>query len=379
MRPISRRRFLGYAAGVAALAAFPRRAFSGILAPSGSEWLAGDLHVHTTYSHDVCATPPTPENCHPDARGEYSPAFTWGWTPAEQIAIAESRSLDFVALTDHNDVNWLHDGTFASYTGPLVLIPGYEHSLSMGHAGCLGVDRIFPIDTSTDPGAIALRDAVRQAGGLFILNHPFYGSGWRYGLSVRPDSIEVWNIGWPYRKPLFPIGSTSENYKSLPYWEQFLATGKMPATGGSDNHWRSTTAVQGVGQPTTWVYAAQRAYPAILQAIRAGRTTISAEPPALGGAQLFLTVEKDSSEWIVGDTVPATSATVLVKARATNAPGHVLQLFIDGRGQPPVPVAGGDFVHGVPLDASAHNRVRAELYLDEGFWMSALTSPIYFG
>lgn len=372
MRPISRRRFLGYAAGVAALAAFPRRAFSGILAPSGGVWLAGDLHAHTVYSHDVWA--PTGDD--PDQDLE---PWTFGWTPAEQIAIAESRNLDFLALTDHNDVRALTDPGYRS--DRLVLVPGYEHSLSKGHAGCLGVSQRFTIDTSTDAGATALRDAVRQEGGIFILNHPFYSSGWRYGPAVRPDSVEVWNIGWPYRKPLFPVGSTSENYKSLPYWEQtFLATGRMPATGGSDNHWRSTTAVQGVGQPTTFVFAAKRSWPAVLEGILAGRTGISAQPPSLGGARLELTAASGSSRWMVGDTVPLGAGAVLVRARATNAPGHRLRLVADGRALDPVPVTGPDFVHEATL--SPQNRVRAELYLDDadnGYWMAALTSPIYFG
>lgn len=378
MRPISRRRFLGCAAGVAALAAFPRRAFSGILAPSGGEWLAGDLHAHTIYSHDVCGTPPTAPNCDSDGNGRPSPGYTWGWTPAEQIAIAESRNLDFLALTDHNDIRSIGDPDWRSER--VVLIPGYEHSLSEGHAGCLGVDRTFrEIDTSTDQGALALRDAVRAAGGIFILNHPFYGDGWGYSPAVRPDSIEVWNIGWPYRKPLFPGVDTSNNHESLGYWEwAFLATGKLPATGGSDNHWRSTVAVQGVGQPTTWVYA-ERTWGAVLDAIRAGRTTVSAEPPALGGARLFLTVEGGSTEFMVGETVPKTTGRVAVKARAVNAPGHLLQLFVDGIPQDPVPVAGPDFVHAASLDAAEHNRVRAELYLEERYWMSALTSPVYFG
>lgn len=376
--PLTRREFLG---GAVALGAgwtlLPR--FARAAGPTGGgEWLAGDLHCHTVYSHDVWGGPGD-ENTEP-----LPDAYTFGWTAAEQIRNAELRSLDFLAVTDHDDVRWIDDGTFAGYRGPVLLIPGYEHSLRYGHAGCLGVTRRFDKpaepDTPDDSFAGTLRDAVHAEGGTFILNHPFYGSGWRYTPAVRPDSIEVWNIGWAYRKPLFPGVSTSENYKSLPWWEnEFLTFGPMPATGGSDNHWRSTVAVQGVGQPTTWVYAAERTWPAVLEAIRAGRTTVSSEPPGMAGPRLFLTARSGSDEWIVGDTVPATASAPTIAACVQNAPGHHMRLVVDGVAQTPVPVTGIDFEHSSTLRPS--NRVRAEVYLDsanDGYWMGALTSPIYF-
>ena len=367
---ISRRRFLqGAVALGASWTILPR--LSAAEEAAGGEWLAGDLHCHTVYSHDVWF--PGDENTGLDE------AYTLGWHPNEQILIAESRDLDFLAITDHNDVQALTDAGYVS--DHLTLIPGYEHSLSEGHAGCLGVSQVFEgFDTHTDAGALALRDAVHEAGGLFILNHPFYGDGWGYSNVVRPDSIEVWNIGWPYRKPLFQGVSTSENYKSLPYWEkEFLVTGPMPATGGSDNHWRSTTAIAGVGQPTTWVFAADRSPATILDAIRAGRTTISAEPPAYLGPRLFLEAVSGSTTWMVGDTVPSGAGTVTVTARAVNAPAHLLRFVVDGVGTEPRRVLGLDTTHAIEVGASAVKRVRAELYLEPGYWMGALTSPIYFG
>ena len=49
---------------------------------------------------------------------------------------------------------------------------------------------------------------------------------------------------------------------------------------------RILTGIAGVGQPTTWVHAADASVSAILDGIRAGRTTVSAQPPAMGGARL---------------------------------------------------------------------------------------------
>jgi hypothetical protein len=153
----------------------------------------------------------------------------------------------------------------------------------------------------------------------------------------------------------------------------------MPATGGSDNHYRATTAVQGVGQPTTWVFAADRTQGAILDGIRAGRTSVSAEPPAMGGARIELTAHKGSTSWMVGDVVPASAGVVHVRARVTNAPLHNLVFTVDGAARPAVRITSLDQTVVIKVPAASVNRVRAEAVLVPGYWMGALTSPIYFG
>jgi hypothetical protein len=373
-KQIGRRDFIRGAVAIGAGVAFmPRLARAGD-GTSGGIWLGGDLHCHTTFSHDVWGGPDD-DNTGPED------AYTFGWTPGEQILNAQVRGLDFLAITDHNDVRALTDAAFAA--APITMVPGYEHSLSKGHAGCLGITEKFSMNTSTDAGANALAAAVRERNGLFILNHPFYGDGWGYTPAVRPDSIEVWNIGWPYRHvapDVPPAPSVSDNYKSLPYWEQeFLANGKMPATGGSDNHYRGTAGEQGVGQPTTWVYAANNSWRAILDGIKAGRTTVSAEPALLGGARTFLTATSGLSAWMIGDTVPASAGEVTVTLQVQNAPGHTARLIVDGIERLRTTVTLPDEAISIKVDAASANRVRAEVLLDEGYWMTAITSPIYFG
>jgi hypothetical protein len=381
---ISRRDFLRSTAVLGAGVALLPRVAHTIDAAGEGTWLVGDLHCHTVFSHDVWGGPN-------DDNTGLDEAYTLGWTPGEQIAIAELRGLDFLAITDHNDVRALFDDGYGSTK--TTLIRGYEHSLSKGHAGCLGLDltqtefdRLFDIDTSTDAGALALRDEVHRLGGIFILNHPFYSSGWRYSPTVVPDAIEVWNIGWVYRHiapelvdNVPPEPSVSDNYKSLPYWEEeFLSKGRMPATGGSDNLYRATTAAQGVGQPATWVYARDRSPEAILDGIRAGRTFVAAEPPLLGGITVDLTARNGSTSWMVGDTVPASAGAVAVSARVTNAPAHRIVFVVDGVRSDPQLILSLDQTFEITLDTAAHNRVRVEVFLDQGYWMGALTSPIYF-
>src|SRR5436309_8864983 len=104
-RPIRRRDFLKGAAVLgASLALVPRRSRA---AGAPGEWLAGDLHCHTIYSHDVWSGPG-------DDNTGLDEAYTYGWTAAEQIAIAESRKLDFLAITDHDDVRALSDPGYRS-------------------------------------------------------------------------------------------------------------------------------------------------------------------------------------------------------------------------------------------------------------------------
>jgi hypothetical protein len=374
--PISRRDFIRNAAILGASVALLPKIGSASEGAADGSWLVGDLHCHTVYSHDVWGGPGD-DNTGPED------AYTLGWKPGEQIAIAELRGLDFLAITDHNDVRALTDPGYTS--SKLTLLRGYEHSLSHGHAGCLipGITDVFHLDTSTDAGALALRDAVHAAQGLFILNHPFYDNGWGYTPAVRPDSIEVWNISWPYRHVAPNVPSTpavSDNYKSLPYWEEsFLSTGKMPATGGSDNHYRATTAVQGVGQPTTWVFAKDRTPESILDGIRAGRTGVSAEPPSMGGPHIELTAHSGSTTWMVGDTVPASAGQVTVVARVINAPAHVARFVLNGSNLAAQRILSLDQTVEMTVDAASVNRIRAEAFLNEGFWMGALTSPVYFG
>jgi len=112
---------------------------------------------------------------------------------------------------------------------------------------------------------------------------------WSYAFDVRPDTVEVWN-------PSVARSDLSESF-----WECWLERGqKVGATGGSDSHWLSLQAVAGPGQPTTWVHARKATLAGVLEGLRAGRTSVSAQPPELGGVQLMLEAPR---EGIVGDTV----------------------------------------------------------------------------
>lgn len=305
------------------------------------EWLAGDFHAHTVYSHDSYGGPDDP-GTGPD---EF---YTFGWTPGQQGAIAESRDLDFIAITDHDNVDGYLNregaatgvGLYESGWGrqdqlpggdPLIWVPDYEANVSdAGHAQMHGATHAYPKQSFPEMAA-----AIRADDGAFQINHPsdmkWHDDAGNYEYpGIAPDALEIWNIGvWLYEPPA--EATNDHEFTPRMYDEEFLDPGfHVAATGGSDNHWRSTTAVQGVGQPTTWVCAASRDARGIIDGVLANHTTISHQPPQYMGAVAYLDADKDgdgSFESMLGDTVPPGST---IQARVDGAEGATLRLITNG-------------------------------------------------
>lgn len=308
-------------------------------------WVAGDLHAHSTYSHDSWGGPG-------DDNTGLDEAYTLGHSVDSQFLIASGRDLDFLAVTDHNDIRSQSDPGWNTHG--VVGIPAYENSLR-GHAQMLGARRLYDNGDESAAAVQALADSLVADGGVFQTNHPASEAldpdhlDWAYGYAVVPDTVEVWNIS-PLWQPPLPSGNSID--LAVAYWEGWLDRGaRVAATGGSDNHWVSTTAVQGVGQPTTWVFVEELTAAGVLDGLRRGRTVVSHQPPAHAGPRVHLEADRHGDgtyEAIVGDEVPPKSA---FRVRVEGAAGSLLRVFVDGGGLLlEVPVASPAFVHefGVP-------------------------------
>ncbi|MEO3780557.1 CehA/McbA family metallohydrolase [Micromonospora sp. B11E3] len=215
----------------------PRRALPQV---DGRRWLAGDLHAHTVHSDGT-------------------------QTVDELAALAVSRGLDFLAVTDHNTVShhpWL---PASARRYGITLVPGQEVTTDRGHANVFGpvgwIDFRQPAESWLG--------AAERAGGLLSINHPLAADcAWRQPVTTRARLVEVWHSGWWDRTWGAPLA-----------WAQAWRPDVVPV-GGSDFH--SPGADAPPGTPTTWVLVdgdpADEA--AVRDALAAGRTAVSAGPDA---------------------------------------------------------------------------------------------------
>jgi len=205
-----------------------------LLASGGRHWLAGDLHTHTVHSDGAM-------------------------TVSELARFAAGRGMDFIAVTDHNTISHLAELPAAASAHGIVLLPGQEVTTDTGHASALG--DVGWIDFREPPDAWL--EATEQAGGLLSINHPIGGHvSWATPMKRRPPLIEVWHWSWLDTHWTTPLG----------WWLAWDPTA-IPV-GGSDWHRPGSDAPP--GSPTTWVEAEADDPAAVLEAIRAGRTAVSA-------------------------------------------------------------------------------------------------------
>ncbi|MFF4341926.1 PHP-associated domain-containing protein [Kitasatospora sp. NPDC001540] len=113
---------------------------------------------------------------------------------------------------------------------------------------------------------------VRATGGLCVAVHPhapYPGGELVYPLESF-DAVEVWNGQWSADLPW-----NADNEAALAEWGRRLGAGartgrRQPAVGSSDAHLPGQ-----LGTPQTVVHAEELSAPAILAAVRAGRSWIA--------------------------------------------------------------------------------------------------------
>ncbi|WP_329165038.1 CehA/McbA family metallohydrolase [Streptomyces sp. NBC_01717] len=220
----------------------PARERRDIPASGEMLWYAGDFHSHTVHSDGALTVP----------------ELAW---------LACDEGLDFLAVTDHNTVSHHPELPAVGARYGIRLLPGQEVTRDEGHANVFGdtgwVDFRQPADS--------WYQHARTHGGVMSLNHPLGSDcAWRLPLADRPRHAEVWHSGWFDRRWGAPLS-----------WAQAWRPDVI-AIGGSDFHRHGNDGRP--GSPTTWLLAEDDSPAALLAALAAGRTAVSAGP----GAPLLL-------------------------------------------------------------------------------------------
>ena len=235
--------------------AVARRADPDPLPEARPGWLRGDLHCHTLYSD----------------------GDSW---PPEMLNAAAEAGLDFLGVTDHNNV--AHQLAYGpGGDGLPVVLPGVEVTTYGGHWNAWGTDRWWEFREPESEAVERTMRAAMQSGAVVSICHPKpFGPPWEYSNEGGFHAIEVWNGPW-----------AQLNAASLARWDGLLRRGiRCVAVGGSDTHYLRPREVvaprhaDSIGTPTTWVEAEQNVA-SILAALREGRSFVSASPR---GPQLYL-------------------------------------------------------------------------------------------
>lgn len=281
-------------------------------------WLSGDLHVHSRHSTDSSNNP-----------------------VRKIIAVARANGMGFLLVSDH-DNHQAGDVAGHTWADPeyaaedMVLLYGAEWTTNRGHANILSArpydhQGLYDIRDARDWDIRAVKDAL---GVHLSANHPVGKDHFGFSFDLA-DSLEVWNsVLW------------SANEASLLVWDDMLRSGRrLAGRGGSDSHHglpegeeqatpqSMEATANSVGTPTTWVFAGARTGDAVIEAIEAGRVSISASPSA---PRVELTADLDADgapDLMMGDNVVASGQPVRFEVRLAGerAPGvYRVRVIRDG-------------------------------------------------
>jgi hypothetical protein len=199
--------------------------------------LTVELHAHSALSYD-------------------------GRDPVDMLlAQAAAVGLDALAVTDHDEFEASREAAELAPEYDLIGIPAMEVTSKAGHVLAMGIEEPVRADQSF----MDTLDAIRDAGGIAIIPHPFQKS--RSGVApnvsrdelATADAIEVYNSRLLTGRANRQAQTFAENHG-------------LPQTAGSDAH-----IAEMVGQAITAVDADSETAAGIVDAIRAGRTSVEGQ------------------------------------------------------------------------------------------------------
>jgi uncharacterized protein (TIGR03382 family) len=288
------------------LAPQPRGAYSPTTLSNARRWYAGDLHVHSRES------------------GDARPSLD------EIATLAESRGLDFIALSDHNTVSQVDFIADAQARHPKMLfVPSIEFTTYAGHFGAFGA-------TQLPPFWLGFREATLDwARALFVnqfpiltINHPTLdlgtlciGCAWKHPVDDRYGAIEVGVGGYDETGVLFDASA-------IAFWEGLAARGvHLAAVGGSDDHKAGVGANQTqstLGSPTTMVFSDGLSVDSLRQGLRDFHSVVKLRGPA----DPMIELAPQGGVGAYSGVLPLSEATV--RATVTGGKGFTLAWIENG-------------------------------------------------
>jgi hypothetical protein len=249
---------------------------------------------------------------------------------------------------------------------------------------------------------------IQAQGGIFAIAHPCFPTApWKRGLGYV-NAVEVWCRGWREVPPLSlkqlpeplqvrhegklvhsiaaaaklsDLDLISANAQAERFWDFELGRGLIAGViAGS----QSSSDKVPMGQPITYIRAANKSLPAIMDGLQRGQTFVSS---GINGPKLYLRADIDGDKkWDVsmGGIVPMWR-TVTFEAFAENAKGLKLEVIRDGRPIFTKIIEGEGFYHRFDENCDAPSSYRARIISpapegQKGFGplqIHALTSPIF--
>ncbi|HET7501054.1 MAG TPA: CehA/McbA family metallohydrolase [Kofleriaceae bacterium] len=338
----------------------PRAAFTPVVVDPARRWYKGDFHVHSRESGDASAS-------FDDITG-----------------LARQRGLDFVNLSDHNTVSQhaLQAAYLASHPD-FLLLRGAEITTYQGHGNAVGLDAYVDHRIGYAGRTITgVLDDVAAQGAIFIVNHPKLDLGSAcIGCAWRHDDTD-WNkvSGLELITGNYSLGVSVFVPQVIAMWDGLLDQGyRIAAIGGSDDHtagMNESPTGSPIGSPTTLVLADHLSEPAIVEAVRRGRTMVQLRGPDDPLLEVTMkTATGGTAE--IGDDVEGVDH-VRLALHVTGGAGTFAQLWRDGAMVgPEAPVDADDFTAELDdVPGAGDFRYRVELVSD-GNQRLVVTSHFY--
>lgn len=292
---------------------------------TGARWYRGDFHMHTGDSDGFCTS----------RKGRHVPCPLF-----RTVLAAEQAHLDFIGMSDHNNVGHYNAmRELQPFFDDVLLIPAREMTTEQGHANIFGTTQYVDYrlgEAGVPDMATMLRRSV-EAGAIVSINHPTSptdaacrGCGWTApdAATAYVSAMEAMNAG-NLRKQMMGGDAGAD----IARWEADLAKGRrITALGGSDNHDVELGRL-GVGFPTTLVYADMLSERAILDAVKAGHVMIDMSGGL--GRGLDLKARSGGQTGTMGDAFTLAAGQVLaLDLHLTGNKGVSLVGVVDGKPDP---------------------------------------------